>query len=84
MGAYGGSEQADQLGRMARGGGTFGSPNPPDALMQVSALFDSTIRGLVQYEYEEGAGPPWYEQVTRLGVQYCKRYGNTSCWLVPG
>ena len=62
MGAYGGSEQAD-LGRMARGGEPSVLQTPP---MQVSAL---SVRSGGWYEYEEGAGPPWYEQVTRLGVQ---------------
>ena len=51
MGAYGGSEQAD-LGRMARGGEPSVLQTPP---MQVSALFDSTIRGLVRVR---GGGRP--------------------------
>ena len=55
MGAYGGSEQAD-LGRMARGGEPSVLQTPP---MQVSALFDSTIRGLLGTS-------------TRRGQVYCR------------
>ena len=79
MGAYGGSEQAD-LGRMARGGNLRFSKPP-----RCRSVRCSTVRSGGWYEYEEGAGPPWYEQVTRLGVLEEKREHlllvGTSTWV---